>query len=87
MAKYVSITPCSDWFFVAKNDQVGGGYSARRVAVWAETASGEVIGLVASLPHAERGVPTLIQPAPVGGTYQHYSELSPTLKELLAKGK
>jgi hypothetical protein len=81
---YKTIIPSTDWFFVQK--ELPSGPNVMRVAAWALTEEGEVIGLLGPIapwqkdPHAR-----LVPPPPVEGTYLHLSQLTDKERESAAK--
>ncbi len=59
--KLQSIAPANGWYFTAW-DQEGRGVIFK-VAVWATTESGEVVGLIAATNMiSKQGVPSLVMP-------------------------
>lgn len=70
MAKYLQITPATDWFFVFNRGTAS--VTVFHVAAWALTDAGNVIGLIGSVK-GER----LVEPPGVrDGIYLHRDQLT-----------
>lgn len=72
---YKQIIPCDGWFFVG--DSEGVGDVLIRIAAWALTEEGKVIGLVPGRDTGGSfGAPVLEEAAHFPGTYIHYDNLT-----------
>lgn len=87
--KYITVTPCDNWFFVhAGNPQRPVVY---RVAAWAQRSNGEVIGLTGagnghSGTHASNYVvPKLVTLPPGKGDFRHLDELNDNERNALKR--
>lgn len=82
---YKSIIPATDWYFVDKPKS--GEQVVWRIAAWALTNSGEVIGLLGGTGATADadGIPRLVAVPPVNGLYLHKEQLSPEEREKTAR--
>lgn len=81
--KYLSLTPATDWFFVHKSEDARRPHAIHRIAVWAITENGEVIGLIpVNDPRVTNGLTAkLVAPPPIEGEYRHLSTFTPDMRE------
>lgn len=73
---YKQIIPCDGWFYAG--DSEGVGDVLIRVAAWALTDEGRVIGLIPGRddPKDRLGTPVLEEPSDFPGTYIYYDNLT-----------
>ncbi|MDK9721797.1 MAG: hypothetical protein OEL53_11500 [Rhodospirillales bacterium] len=80
-----NLTSCDGWYYVAKGPAVGD--IVFKVAAWALTERGEVIGLIsASGAETDDKVSRLVFPPSIGGKYLPEEALSDSQRACAKKG-
>ena len=74
--KILSLTPCTDWFYIGE-DASTGKLVIFRVAAWALRSDGDVVGMIAAATaRTVENEARLVTPPPIGGSYYHRDSLT-----------
>lgn len=83
--EYKTIIPATGWFFVHANSGTPKKFTVHRLAAWALTGAGEVIGLLPVTAPVETNKTNakLVSPPPIPGAYVHESDLTADMRDCM----